>query len=298
MKYCINPECRQRSNSDEVQECQSCGNSLVINNSDRTTNENDHRYRIIKCLKYNPSVCTEVFEVEDLEPSNNEKIKILKAIHDNDQTYNNDRLFTVLTRLFEREQAFLYFNENEGMPKGYDIFSLTLINGKKIHCLVMEKIVGENLEEWLKKNLPIDEKRALKWLKQIVEILDAVHEKLFFHRDIKPSNIMWRKSDNKLVLIDFGAVKEISQTVTNANANEENLLTTKIGTRGYVAPEQDARKAVPQSDFYALGRTFVYLLTGKQPHDIGDSSIFKWHESTKHRISPSLIKLINELMEE
>ena len=295
MRYCINPDCRERLNTDEAIECKKCTNSLLISNSERPSYNiaNDRSYRIIKRLKYNPSACTEIFEVEDLEPGNSEKIKILKAIHDNDITYNGEKIFTLLTRLFQREQRFLYFNENEGIPRGYDVFSHTLKNEKKIHCLVMEKIVGVNLEQWLHENGAIKEKRALKWLEQIVKILDSVHENDFFHRDIKPSNIMWRKSDYKLVLIDFGAVKEINGTIPNANGE---IMTTQVGTFGYVAPEQDARKAVPQSDFYSLGRTFVYLLTGKHPVYI--EPISKWETQIRHPISQQLIDLINDLIKE
>lgn len=298
MSYCINPECRQRDNQTNAEKCKACGTSLVINNDDRPyATINAHRYRIIQILKYNPSTCTEIFEVEDLDPSDGKKFKILKAIHDNDTLYRNGRkLFTLLTQLFEREQKFLYFSHHSGIPKGYDIFSFSLNSEKKLHCLVMEKIEGVNLEEWVRDNGAIKERRALEWLEQIVKILKFVNEEDFFHRDIKPSNIMWRKSDNNLLLIDFGAVKEINGNVIHQNGGQ---ITTEIGSGGYIAPEQRDRRAVPQSDFYALGRTFIYLLTGKHPQEIEDEKpISRWHESIKHLMSKSLIQLINDLMEE
>jgi eukaryotic-like serine/threonine-protein kinase len=300
MSFCINPECRQRANPDSAEICQNCGTSLLINNHAHPSdiNINEHRYRIIKSLRYNPSTCTEIFEVEDLDPSDGQKFKILKTIHDNGTTYgNNQSLFEVLTRLFTREQNFLYFNHHSGIPRGYDIFSFSLSSGKTLHCLVMEKIQGVNLEQWVQNNKTIQEKRALEWLKQIVKILGFVHEEEFFHRDIKPSNIMWRQSDNKLMLIDFGAVKEINGIVINQNGI---TTTTRIGSPGYMAPEQSQGQPVPQSDFYALGRTFVYLLTGKLPQEIENQGpISRWPEFINNgRISRSFIQLINDLMEE
>lgn len=287
MSYCINPKCSERENQNNAQKCQKCSTSLLI--------QATHRYRIIKRLNHNPSTCTEIFEVEDLDHSNGNRLKIIKAIHDNDTYYDDGkRLFDLLTRLFEREQRFLYYNRHSGIPNGYDFFTFRLSSGEELHCLVMENIEGQNLEQWVESQGAIKEKLAIRWLKQIVEILDFVHtEAEFFHRDIKPSNIMWRSSDNNLLLIDFGAVKQIDGTIIEQNGKR---LTTNIWTPGYVAPEQRSGNPSSKSDFYALGRTFVYLLTGKAPQEIEEIS--KWHESTKVPISESLIKLINKLMEE
>ncbi|BAZ66209.1 serine/threonine kinase [Fischerella sp. NIES-4106] len=285
MSYCINPKCRQRYNPDESEICLSCGTSLLINN----------RYRVNKRIKSNQSVCTEIFEVKDLTPKDSDEKKILKIIYDDDsQRDNGEKKFTILTRLFKREQDFLTENRNPGIPLGYDKFSLTLSNGKEIHCLVMEKVKGINLEEWVENNGAITQERTLRWLKQIVDILDFIHEeKDFFHRDIKPSNIMRRQIDQKLVLIDFGTVKEIC---FNQHGSQ---ITTQIGTPGYQPPEQSQGQAEKKSDFYALGRTFVYLLTGKQPRQMEtEGAIYRWYEHINSPISQSLIKLINDLMEE
>ncbi len=285
MSYCINPKCRQRYNPDESEICINCGTSLLINN----------RYRINKRIKSNQSVCTEIFEVKDLNPKNSDEKKILKIIYDDgSERDNGEKKFTILTRLFKREQDFLTENRNPGIPLGYDKFSLTLKNGKEIHCLVMEKVKGINLEEWVENNGAITQERTLRWLKQIVDILDFMHEeKDFFHRDIKPSNIMRRQIDQKLVLIDFGTVKEIC---FNQHGSQ---TTTQIGTPGYQPPEQSQGQAEKKSDFYALGRTFVYLLTGKQPRQMEtEGAISRWNEHINYPISPSLIKLINDLMEE
>src|SRR5919202_625827 len=135
-----------------------------------------------------------------------------------------------------------------------------------VHCIIMEKIDGLNLKQWMKQqgNHPISEKQAFNWLKQLAEILHLVHQKNYFHRDIKPENIMIR-SNGQLVLIDFGTARELTYTYLADVGGIGSV--TKISSAGYTPPEQEKGHAVPQSDFYALGRTFVYLLTGKHATD-------------------------------
>ena len=71
------------------------------------------------------------------------------------------------------------------------------------------------------------------------------------------------KPNGQLVLIDFGTAREVSATYFAKVGQGGNV--TGIVSPGYTPPEQTNGKAVPQSDFFALGRTFVYLLTGKPP---------------------------------
>ncbi len=164
---------------------------------------------------------------------------------------------------------------------------------ESLHCLVMEKIEGINLQEWLKENQPITQEKAIAWLKQLVEILEQVHQQQYFHRDIKPSNIML-KPDGQLVLIDFGAVREVTETYFGKLEGKE---ITGICSPGYSPPEQSDGEAVPQSDFFALGRTFVYLLTGKHPLKLRknpQTGELIWHDSS--HLSEPFVQLINDLM--
>ena len=78
------------------------------------------------------------------------------------------------------------------------------------------------------------------------------------HRDIKPGNII-RRELGKLVLIDFGAVKEIQPQPDDRN------LTISIGTRGYTPPEQYAGQPNYTSDIYALGSIAIEALTNTHP---------------------------------
>lgn len=277
MNYCINPECKSRENPDNVNICQYCGNILLINN----------RYRLSTQLSNNYYTCTQVFEVEDSQ--NQGRQKILKAIYNNGIQLSDGReFFADLIRLFRREQSILIDLAHPGIPRGEAYFSLSLNNGQELHCLVMEKIEGQNLEQWLGEHGAINEKQALKWLKQLATILDFIHQQNWFHRDIKPSNIM-RRPNGQLVLIDFGTVRQITGTVVSRGHR------TEVWSHGYTPPEQIDGRAVLQSDFYALGRTFVHLLTGIPPSEI-QPDISIWQRSIRYPISDSLVNLINRLM--
>ena len=274
MIYCINPECKHHQNSEQLEYCKICGTSLLI----------EERYRLIKPLReLNPRNHTDVFEVDD------EGIwKVMKVLKDDDPQ---------LVEMFERESFILQLLNHPGIPQvdidGY--FTFTPNNSsQELHCLVMEKIEGQNLEQWRSNQGSISQSLALKWLKQLIEILDVLHQNHFFHRDIKPSNIML-KPDGQLVLIDFGSVRQMSNTYL-AKINLGNV--TAIFSGGYTPQEQLDGKATPQSDYFALGRTFVYLLTGKHPVELPiDSKTSKlvWQDKAP-QISKPLADFIDELM--
>ena len=151
--------------------------------------------------------------------------------------------------------------------------------------------------DWMKSrgNRPINQTQAINWLIQLSEILEKVHQQHYFHRDIKPHNIM-RKPNGQLVLIDFGTVREVSNTYIEKIKDGENV--TGIVSPGYTAPEQTNGKAVPQSDFFALGRTFVYLLTGKSPTSFPEhprSGKLQWHKHAP-QVSTEFKDVIDYLM--
>ena len=83
---------------------------------------------------------------------------------------------------------------------------------------------------------------------------------LFIHRDIKPANIIRRKSDQRLVLIDFGAVKQISNRLIDNHGQATSTI--GIGTQGYMPSEQSSGLPGFYSDIYALGVTVIEALTG------------------------------------
>jgi eukaryotic-like serine/threonine-protein kinase len=191
-------------------------------------------------------------------------LKVLKS--DNNKAIELfEREFRVLKNLTSKDIA--------GIPRVEDFFSYLPCNSPQaIQCLVMERIKGLDLEEYLKtRKQPIDEKMAISWIFKLTNILQQVHDQGILHRDIKPSNIMLQP-DGQLVLIDFGAAKEAAASVPGQS--------THIYTPGYAAPEQSqSGRASAKSDFFALGRTFVYLLTAEHPMNLYGSSLNSLHWS-------------------
>jgi serine/threonine protein kinase, bacterial len=153
--------------------------------------------------------------------------------------------------LFAREASILKYLNHEGVPKYYDFF---VEDGKKY--LAMELIHGQDLEKRILLTGPVTPKQAIAWMVQTCDILDYLHhqEPPLIHRDIKPANLMVRSADNTIVVLDFGAVKEIGTKPG-----------TRIGAEGYCAPEQERGQPLIQSDLYAIGPTLIFLLTGENP---------------------------------
>jgi len=278
INYCINPKCQQRQNPDGIDTCLTCNTALLINN----------RYRAVRIL--HQSDRTEIFELQDLGfgESGCDTPKILKVlINDNDPN---------LIRLFQQEELILRQLQHLGIPKvfpgGY--FTFETIDGNRLHCLVMEQVEGKNLEQWLQEYGTISQEQAIDWLKQLTNILKYVHSQGFFHRDIKPSNIMC-PPDGTLVLIDFGAARGIkSDTYIDKYQISD---TTLILSSGYTPPEQLNRAAIPKSDLFALGRTFVHLLTGRHPNCLAENVTGKliWR-GLATQISVDLADLIDDMI--
>lgn len=134
--------------------------------------------------------------------------------------------------------------------------------------LVQEFISGHTLTMELPPGKRWTERHIIEMLIEVLGILEFVHSQGVIHRDIKPDNIIRRTLDNKLVLIDFGAIKQLrSQT---AVGTARNNITFIIGTRGYMPSEQIRRLPRPCSDIYALGMIGVQALTGVYPTELQD----------------------------
>jgi serine/threonine protein kinase len=272
MSLCINPRCTTPQNPTSNRFCQNCGSDLLLAG----------RYRVTRLLS-DKGGFGNTYEV--LEQSTPKVLKVLTSDHPH------------AIELFQQEAKVLQQLNHPGIPKGEGSFIYHPRDVQTpLHCLVMEKIEGQDLEDYMqgKKYQPISQELALDWLLQISEILHEVHRKKFFHRDIKPSNIIL-KPNGYLSLIDFGAVREITATILAGQKN------TGIYTVGYASPEQARGYAVQQSDFYALGRTFVFLLTGKEPNHASiydyKNNKLNWRKYA-HRISDELADFLDELMAE
>ena len=254
MTLCINPRCQKPQNSDNTQFCQNCGSSLLLK----------QRYRAMKVL--GGGGFGKTYEASDL----GKQTKVIKVLINNSPK---------AVELFQREAEVLSQLNNPGIPKvepnSYIVFR-PANSQEPVHCLVMEKIEGMNLRDYVKRlGHPIDFDTAERWLQELVTILQAVHNRGILHRDIKPQNIIF-KPDGRLALIDFGAVREgtgtefASTTGSGSGTEVASHMAggTSVVSRGYTPPEQMNGEALKQSDFYSLGRTFVFLLTGKEPSEI------------------------------
>lgn len=270
-RYCINPDCSYPLNDEGVDECKECHTPLLINN----------RYWLVEQFGDK-----QVFKAKDCHPDTTEPWKVIKVVK---ATYSDE-----VKRL--QGEADILRSPNlkpyGGIPHVKDecFFVESCDPRQQLYCLVMEFIDGQNLEQWLNSqgNL-IYEKRARSWLKEIAEILKRMHGADIVHGDINPFNIMLRNGN--LVLIDFGIA-----TVEGSGLNGKRL-----GTPGYRAPEQEQEDGIicPQTDFYALGRTFVFLLTGKHPTELEEDSQtgqLMWRDSAPQVASGELKDLIDDLM--
>ncbi|MEH2369187.1 serine/threonine-protein kinase [Nostoc sp.] len=129
--------------------------------------------------------------------------------------------------------------------------------------LVQEFIEGHTLKAELFPNQRWTEDRVIQLLQQVLGILQFIHSHNVIHRDIKPDNIIRRQQDGKLVLIDFGAVKQVqTQLLTIAGHTGGTII---IGTPGYMSTEQGQGKPRPNSDIYSLGIIGIQSLTGLHP---------------------------------
>jgi serine/threonine protein kinase len=271
MSLCINPQCNQPHNSEQVLFCASCGSEMLL----------DGKYQAIRLIS-SKGAFDDTYEITKRGVS-----KVLKVLKSDGEKENKlfDQEFRALKNLISQNVA--------GIPQVKDLFSYSPFDSQQtLRCLVMEQIPGLNLEEYLTaKRQPINERMAIDWMCQLTNILKQVHSQGIVHRDIKPSNIVLQP-DGQLVLTDFGAANE---------AAAENLdMTHSIQIPGYTAPEQYKKgESSRKSDFFSLGRTFVYLLTAVHPmsfyHSYRDA--LQWRGENEN-ISSDFLDLIDYLMEE
>ena len=276
--YCINPACQRpdhpENNNPYTLYCLSCGSQLLLNGQ-----------FLVSRLLSDDSGFGNVYEV--FQGFDAKILKVLKP------KWNRE---PKVIELFKREYEVLRELSQQGItaiPKAEDYFEYETKQRVKLYCLVMEKVEEIDLIQCLKNHGKLNQTQALKWLREIVLILDKIHQKNYFHRDIKPPNIMMR-NNGELVLIDFGTAREETRTYYQ---KVQGGQITGIISAGYTPIEQQNGQAVAQSDFFALGRTFVHLLTGTHPLDMYDPmrDVLSWRGNTEN-INPLLLDLIDDLM--
>ncbi|UBF27790.1 tetratricopeptide repeat protein [Kovacikia minuta CCNUW1] len=177
---------------------------------------------------------------------------------------SNTKHLQTARRLFNTEAKVLYqLGKHSQIPSLFAHFE-----ENQEFYLVQEFVEGESLTRQIVKGKPWSEDRVVLLLRDILQILEFVHQQQVIHRDIKPSNLIRRRRDGKLVLIDFGAVKQV--TIQSTATDTKSDLTIAIGTQGYVPNEQLAGKPRYCSDVYAVGLVGIQALTGVSATDLED----------------------------
>ncbi|MCC0176460.1 serine/threonine protein kinase [Waterburya agarophytonicola K14] len=230
--------------------------------------DNGWEYEVIKVLAVGGMGTTYL-----VYSHHHQKLAVLKEI-------NNELAHKAKVReMFQREARVLNSLHHSGIPQYYDFFATDAR-----YSLIMELIHGQNFAHVEAE----DTRQTINWFLELAKILDYLQKchPPVIHRDIKPSNIILRKNPRDIILIDFGAVKEVTAPPG-----------TCIATPGYGAPEQSLGKACIQSDFYALGTTMIAFLTRLFPSNFYDGVQQKFIGLDLFDVHPILIEVIDRLTE-
>jgi eukaryotic-like serine/threonine-protein kinase len=247
------------------------------------------RYRVIDCLR-TTGFC-KTYEAEDTHlPGDPHPRCVVKKLQPQS---NEDFILETARRLFDNEAKVLYkLNDHPQIPR-----LLAHLEVNEEFYLVQEYIEGKDLSETeIVPGNRWSESKVKAFLIEVLEILAFVHQNNVIHRDIKPSNLIRRAADGKIFLIDFGAVKEITNmTLTEGQGN---VLTVAIGTPGYMASEQQRGDPRFNSDVYALGMTAIQAITGYHPDQLPrdrDTGEIKWRDRAPE-CSEELARILDKMV--
>ncbi len=181
---------------------------------------------------------------------------------------NFPKFLETARQLFQREaETLVKLGKHDQIPH-----LLAYFEEDQEFYLVQEFIEGHILTSELLPGQRLPESQVIQLLEEVLNILVFVHSQGVIHRDIKPDNIIRRSNDNKLVLIDFGAIKQVQNQQLPSTVEQEQeqsvASSTRIGTPGYTPTEQDRGKPRPCSDIYALGMIGIQALTGVFPQQL------------------------------
>ncbi|MBD2520269.1 protein kinase [Nostoc sp. FACHB-973] len=201
--------------------------------------------------------------------------------------------------LFEREANVLKKLQHSQIPCFHSSLQVN-IGTKDFFFLVQDYVDGDNFDQLLEQRRSqgkvFSEEEVITLLQQILPVLSYIHSRDVVHRDISPDNLIWRRSDNLPVLIDFGGVKQLpaSQGFWRTQLIGNNTL---LGKKGY-APEEQLRqgKAFFSSDLYSLAVTALVLLTGQEPQKLYDSYQGIWYWGKQIQVSPKLESVLKKML--
>ncbi len=209
--------------------------------------------------------------------------KILAAIN---PTLVETRIKAKNQRRFRKEARIMArLGRHHQLPCLLDHFSQ---NG--LFYLVQEYIPGETLKQEFNKTGPKTEAEVAAFLREMIPVVRYLHARNLLHLDIKPTNLMRRSRDQKVVLVDFGAVRRYSK-------DDSMVLRGCAATIGYAPAEQLSGHPTPASDLYAIGVTCLYLLTGFSPMDLAASAKgqdLRWQDTIQ--VSAAFHQILERLL--
>ena len=239
-----------------------------------------NRYQIIQ--KLGRSETGKTYLAKDLQASVDGRCVVEQLSLD----CHNEANWRIIKQHLLNEIAVLErLGDHPQIPQFYDHFT-----ENKQFYLVREYIDGDNLEQEVERKV-FNEVDTICLIQDALRILDFIHKTNVIHRDVQPVHLIRRKQDNKFVLIDFAAIREIESTEINLQG--ELIFDLPNGNWSYIPPEQKAGKSSFSSDIYALGKTAIYALTGKSPQELEQANL-DWRSHCQ--ISPKLEAILSKMI--
>lgn len=198
----------------------------------------------------------------------------------------DDVFLDIARRLFQTEGEILdILGHHDRIPQ-----LMAYFEENQQFYLVQEYVPGHTLIEELIPGKYIPSSDVVSFMKDILQVLEFVHSRDVIHRDIKPSNLIRREKDQRIVLIDFGAVKQLQP-------QQPENLTVAVGTMGYAPPEQFMGQPRLNSDIYGLGMVAIQALTGTSARNLqrDETTALAWRHLAPN-ISEDLAAILDKMV--
>ncbi|MEM9213122.1 MAG: protein kinase [Cyanobacteria bacterium P01_F01_bin.150] len=278
MICCLNAHCQKPLNSDGDKTCRSCGAPLV--------NALRNRYRPVRLIGQGGFGRTYLAQDKD-------RLNAKCVIKQFSPQVRTSNAMNKAVSLFNQEAMRLYeLGEHPQIPA-----LLAYFEQDGYLYLVQQYVAGQSLAQELVRQGPLTEGQIRAILADLLPVLQFVHGHQVIHRDITPMNILRRKTDGRMVLIDFGVAKQLSVEMPAQQG-------TRIGTEGYSPIEQfRGGRAYPASDLYSVGATCLHLLTNTRPDYLYDPLNGEWIwqaqlAEQKRSLTPGLTAILDKMLKD
>ncbi|MBV8887174.1 MAG: serine/threonine protein kinase [Chroococcidiopsidaceae cyanobacterium CP_BM_RX_35] len=197
-----------------------------------------------------------------------------------------------LKQLFHQEVTLLYQIRHPQVPQ----FLASFEQDQRLF-LVQEYVEGKTYKTLLDERQAVSqtfsEAEVSQLFKQLLPVLEHLHNKGIIHRNISPENIILRDRDHLPVLTNFGSIKALAAQFLFPTTSQ----LTAIGPLGYTPAEQiQTGRAYPSSDLYAFAVTSVVLLTGQKPQELFDDTQLSWNWQHWVTLSPNLDEVLYRML--